>query len=144
MNTKYRSVPYDQIEVGLSDFLDLTVTDQTVHDFAHLVGDFNPVHLDEEYAAKSFFRRRVAHGMLAAGLVSAVLGSRLPGPGAIYLSQEIEFKHPVYIGDTLTAKVQVLEKQDRHKKIKLRTWVENQAGQIVLDGSAMVLVRSRG
>jgi len=137
----YRSLAYDQIAPGDTDSLDLLITDESVRDFARLVGDSNPVHLDEEFAAKSFFRRRVAHGMLAAGLISAVLGTRLPGPGAIYLTQELEFKRPVFIGDTLTAKVEVLEKHDRHKKIKLRTWVENQDGQIILDGSATVLVR---
>lgn len=132
---------YDQIDIGQESSLSLHVTPEMVEQYAHLVGDTNPVHLDVEYAAKSFFKKRVAHGMLAGGLISAVLGTRLPGPGAIYLSQEFEFKRPVDIDETITAKVQVVEKFDRHKKVKLRTWVENQAGQVVLDGSALVLVR---
>lgn len=132
---------YDQIDIGRESSLSLTLSADTVESYAHLVGDTNPVHLDAEYAAKSFFKKRVAHGMLAGGLISAVLGTRLPGPGAIYLSQEMEFKRPIDIDETITAKVQVTEKQDRHKKIKLRTWVENKAGQVVLDGSALVLVR---
>ncbi len=136
-----RQIPYDQIEIGAAESLSLTVSAETVEQYARLVGDCNPVHLDEEFAAKSFFRKRVAHGMLAAGLVSAVLGTRLPGPGAIYLGQEIEFKRPVYLGDTITARAQVVEKEDKHKKVRLHTWVENQAGQVVLDGHASVLVR---
>ena len=121
--------------------MSLALSAEIVEQYAHLVGDTNPVHLDAEYAAKSFFKKRVAHGLLAGGLISAILGTKLPGPGAIYLSQEFEFKRPVDINETITAKVQVTEKLDRHKKVKLRTWVENQAGQVVLDGSALVLVR---
>lgn len=137
----FRQLTYDQISIGDQAELSLTAQAETVEAYANLVGDTNPVHLDEEFAAKSLFRRRIAHGMLAAGLASAVLGTRLPGPGAIYLSQELEFKRPVYLGETITAKVQVVEKYDKHKKVKLRTWVDNEAGQTVLDGFAVVLVR---
>lgn len=132
---------YEQIEIGREESLSLALSAETVEQYARLVGDDNPVHLDAEYAAKSFFKKRVAHGLLAGGLISAVLGTRLPGPGAIYLSQELEFKRPIDIDETITAKVRVTEKHDRHRKIKLRTWVENRAGQIVIDGSALVLVR---
>lgn len=132
---------YDNLHLGAEESLSLTVTDGTVREYAALVGDANPVHLDDAYAAKSFFKKRIAHGMLAGGLISAVLGTKMPGPGAIYLSQNFEFKHPVNIGETITARVKVMEKHDRHKKIEFRTWVENPAGQVVLDGTAMVLVR---
>jgi 3-hydroxybutyryl-CoA dehydratase len=132
---------YTRIEVGAEASLSLLASAKVVEDYARLVGDLNPVHLDDEYAASSFFKKRVAHGMLAAGLVSAVLGTCLPGPGAIYLNQNLDFKRPVYIGDAITAWVRVLEKDDRHGKIKLRTWVENQAGQTVMDGSALILLR---
>lgn len=137
----FQQLTYDQISIGDQAELSLTARAETVEAYANLIGDTNPVHLDEEFAAKSLFRRRIAHGMLAAGLASAVLGTRLPGPGAIYLSQELEFKRPVYVGETITAKVQVVEKYDKHKKVKLRTWVENEAEQTVLDGFALVLVR---
>lgn len=132
---------YDQINVGDTASLDLLVTKETVENYAALIGDTNPVHLDEEYAAKSFFRKRVAHGMIAAGLISAVLGTRLPGPGAIYLGQTLDFKRPVNLGERITAKVEVAEKFDKHKKVILRTWVENDAGETVLEGQAQVLVR---
>lgn len=137
----FQQLTYDEIAVGSAEQLSLTVSSEMVETYAHLVGDLNPVHLDEEFAAKSLFRRRIAHGMLPAGLISAILGTRLPGPGAIYLRQDLEFKRPVYLEETITAKVEVIEKSDKHKKVKLHTWVENQAGQTVLDGFAEVLVR---
>ena len=138
MNKPYT---YEDLNPGAEESLSLKLSDQAVRQYAALVGDTNPVHLDDEYAAKSFFKKRVAHGLLAGGLVSAVLGTRLPGPGAIYLSQNFEFKRPMYIGETITARVRVMEKHDRHKKVELRTWVENPAAQVVLDGLAVVLVR---
>ncbi|UQZ89062.1 enoyl-CoA hydratase [Deltaproteobacteria bacterium Smac51] len=138
MNKTYS---YDELNVGAEESLSLEITDAVVRQYADLIGDTNPVHLDDEYAAKSFFKKRIAHGMLAGGLISAILGTRMPGPGSIYLSQNFEFKRPVNIGETITAKVKVMEKHDRHKKVEFRTWVENPAGQVVLDGTAVVLVR---
>jgi len=132
---------YIEIKVGDTAALSLVADDETVSHYARLTGDLNPVHLDEDYAARSFFKKRVAHGLLAAGLISAVLGTRLPGPGTIYLRQELDFKGPVFLGETITARAQVLEKFDRQEKIKLRTWVENQDGRLVLDGSALILFR---
>ena len=137
----YVKLTYEEIELGRESSLSLHVTAETVEQYARLIGDTNPVHLDPEYAAKSFFRKRIAHGMLAAGLVGAILGTKLPGPGAIYLNQNIEFKRPINIDETITAKVQVTEKHDKHKKLTLHTWVENQGGHLVLDGTALVLVR---
>jgi len=135
---------YGEINIGDLAALSLVATAETVAGYARLTGDLNPVHLDEDYAARAFFKRRVAHGLLAAGLIGAVLGTRLPGPGAVYLRQELDFKAPVFLGETITARAQVLEKFDRHEKIKLRTWVDNQEGRIVLDGSALVLFRPAG
>ncbi|MDR0881093.1 MAG: MaoC family dehydratase [Candidatus Adiutrix sp.] len=132
---------YDEFQIGQEAAQSLLISAEAVECYAQLVGDTNPVHLDEDYASRSFFRQRVAHGLLVAGPISAILGTRLPGPGTIYLSQSLEFKRPVTLGQTITARVKIAEKFDRHKKLKLRTWVENQAGQLVLDGSATVLVR---
>ncbi len=137
----FSKLTYDQIEIGASASRQMTLTPEIVARFCRLVGDENPVHFDEEYAAKSFFRKRIAHGMLSAGLVSGVIGSQLPGPGAIYLSQSLEFKRPVGVDETITARVEVVEKYDKHRKLKMRTWVENQAGQVVLDGWAVMLAR---
>ena len=135
---------YQAIEIGASAALDLTASAEAVALYARLTGDYNPVHMDEAFAAGSFFHRRVAHGLLAAGLISAVLGTRLPGPGTIYLRQELDFKGPVFLGETITARTEVLEKFDRQEKIKLRTWVENQDGRLILDGSALILFRPTG
>jgi len=136
-----RPLTYGEIKIGDTAALSLVAAAETVDDYARLTGDLNPVHLDEDYAASSFFKKRVAHGLLAAGLISAVLGTRLPGPGTIYLRQELDFKGPVFLGETITARALVLEKFDRLEKIKLRTWVENQDGRLVLDGSALILFR---
>ncbi|MCL2029698.1 MAG: MaoC family dehydratase [Deltaproteobacteria bacterium] len=132
---------YGLIKVGDAAALSLVASAGVVEHYARLTGDLNPVHVDEDYAARSLFKKRVAHGLLTAGLISAVLGTRLPGPGTIYLRQELDFKSPVFLGDTVTARVEVLEKFDRQEKIKLRTWAENQDSRLVMDGSALVLFR---
>jgi 3-hydroxybutyryl-CoA dehydratase len=132
---------YGEIKISDTASMSLIADPETVNQYARLTGDLNPVHMDEDYAARSFFKKRVVHGLLAAGLIGAVLGTRLPGPGTIYLRQELDFQSPVFLGDTITARVQVLEKFDRQEKIKLRTWVENQDGRLVLDGSALILFR---
>jgi 3-hydroxybutyryl-CoA dehydratase len=117
-----------------------TVTEADVTAFAGLIGDFNPIHVDAEYARRSRFGRRVAHGMFTAGLISAVLGNKLPGPGAIYLSQQIEFLAPVYIGDTVTAAVEVTAWRPEKRIITLKTDAHNQDGKQVVTGKAVLLV----
>jgi 3-hydroxybutyryl-CoA dehydratase len=117
-----------------------TVTEADVTTFAGLIGDFNPIHVDAEYARRTRFGRRVAHGMFTAGLISAVLGNRLPGPGSIYLSQQIEFLAPVFIGDTITATVEVTSWRPDKRIITLRTDCHNQEGTQVVTGQAVLLV----
>lgn len=108
--------------------------------FARVTGDTNPVHLDQAAAARSLFGRRVAHGMLSAGLISAVLGTRLPGPGSIYLGQELRFTRPVFPGDTVTATVEVLEVIPEKRRVRLRTVCVNDRGETVVEGEARVMV----
>ena len=132
---------YDELEVGSEESVSLALTPELVAAYANLVGDVNPVHVDEEFAAKSFFGKRVAHGLLVGSLVSTVIGTRLPGAGAVYINQSFEFKRPVDINDTITAWARVEEKMDQHRKVRLRTWVTNQAGKTVLEGWGEVLVR---
>ena len=98
-------------DLSIGDFAEMTatVTDETIRKFAEVSGDDNPIHLDEAYAATTQFGERIAHGMLSAGFISAVLGMRLPGPGSVYLSQTLRFTKPVRIGDTVTARVEVVE-----------------------------------
>jgi 3-hydroxybutyryl-CoA dehydratase len=117
-----------------------TVTEADVTTFAGLIGDFNPLHVDAEYARRSRFGRRVAHGMFSGGLISAVLGNKLPGPGSIYLSQQIEFLAPVYIGDTITAMVEITSWRPEKRIITLKTDAYNQDEVQVVAGKAVLLV----
>jgi len=115
-----------------------TISESDVYLYAGVTGDLNPAHINEEYARETFFKTRIAHGMLAAGLISAVLGMRLPGPGSIYVRQEINFLAPVRIGDTVTARVEVIEIMSEKKQLRLRTTCSTQDGTLVLDGEAIV------
>ena len=127
------------IHEGAEASLTRQITDADVHAFAALTGDANPVHLNDEYAASSRFGRRIAHGMLAAGHISAVLGMRLPGPGAIFLGQTLSFKAPVFPGDTITTRVLVTRVRTDKPIVTLQTTCMNQAGQVVLEGEATLL-----
>jgi len=117
-----------------------TITETDVVLYAGLTGDFNPVHVDERAAARSLFKRRVAHGLLTAGLISTVLGTKLPGPGSIYLGQELHFTRPVFIGDTVTAEVEVVEVIAEKRRVRLRTVCTNDRGETVVEGEALVMV----
>jgi 3-hydroxybutyryl-CoA dehydratase len=136
MATLFR--PYDSIKVGDKATASKTITDADVMLFAGLSGDVNPVHLDEEFAKKSIFGKRVAHGMLSAGLISAAIGTDLPGINSIYLGQDLKFLAPVFIGDTVTAEVEVVAKRDDKKIVTLKTTVRNQRGENVIEGQAVV------
>ena len=129
---------YEDIKVGDEASLTRTITEAHIVNYAGLTGDWNPVHADAEYAAQSMFGERIAHGMLVAGLISAVLGTQLPGPNSIYLGQDLNFVAPVKIGDTVKVVVTVTDKRDEKRIIKLRTTAYNQRGEMVIDGSAVV------
>ena len=116
------------------------ITDEMIHSFAELTGDTNPVHLDDVYAASTRFGRRIAHGMIPAGLISAALANDLPGPGTVYLSQTLQFKAPVYPGDTITTTVEVKTVRPDKPIATLVTICTNQEQKIVLEGEAVVLV----
>ncbi len=124
------------LEVGARAEIRRTVTDADIRSFAEATGDTNPVHLDEAYAKGTVFGGRIAHGLLTAGLVSAVLANRLPGPGTVYLSQTLEFKAPVRPGDTVTAEVEVLEVTGRRARLATRCRLAD--GTVVLTGEAVV------
>lgn len=128
----------DELKVGDRAEFSKTVSESDVYLYAGVTGDFNPAHINEPYAEKTFFKTRIAHGMLAAGFISAILGTRLPGPGTVYIEQTLNFKAPVHIGDTITASVEVSEIATDKNRIRLKTACENQNGVIVLDGVAMV------
>jgi 3-hydroxybutyryl-CoA dehydratase len=109
--------------------------------FADLVGDHNPVHLDEAFAATTRFGHRIAHGMLVAGLISSAIATDLPGPGIVYLSQSLRFKAPVYLGDTITVHIQVVKRREDKPIVTLATVCTNQEGTTVIEGEAVVLVQ---
>lgn len=121
-----------------------TITDEDVRLFAQASGDTNSIHLDEEYAAQTPFKRRIAHGMLTASLISAILGNDLPGMGTIYLGQDVKFKAPVFIGDTVTAVVEVIKYREDKRIATFRTTVTNQDGVLVIEGEAVVIAPAAG
>ena len=127
-----------ELEAGDSAGYTKTVSESDIYLYAGITGDFNPAHINEEYAKKTFFKTRVAHGMLTAGFVSALIGTRLPGPGSIYIRQDLHFLAPVHIGDTITAKVEVIEIHIEKNRVKLKTTCVNQDGTTVLEGEALV------
>ena len=130
----------DEIEVGQSASYGKTISEADVYLFAGISGDNNPVHVNEVFAAGSRFKKRIAHGMLTAGLISAVLGTRLPGPGAIYAKQELKFLAPVFINDTITAICTVKEKIPEKNRVVMDCVVKNQEGVPVVAGEAVLVV----
>ncbi|MBI5604460.1 MAG: MaoC family dehydratase [Deltaproteobacteria bacterium] len=127
----------NEIKIGDVAEFTKTVSESDIYLFAGVTGDFNPAHINEVYAGKTFFKTRIAHGMLLAGFISAVLGCQLPGPGGIYISQELNFLAPVRIGDSITARAEVLEIMLEKNRVRLRTSCTNQDGTLVLDGEAV-------
>jgi acyl dehydratase len=130
---------FDELTVGQTATYTRTVTDRDVQLFAAVSGDVNPVHLDAAFAATTQFKERIAHGMYTAGLISAAIAMELPGPGSIYLGQNLRFERPVKIGDTITVELKVTEKLAEKKFVQLETIARNQHGKTVLSGSATVL-----
>lgn len=128
----------NELAVGQTASFSKTVTESDIYLFAGITGDINPAHVNEAYASKTFFKGRIAHGMLSAGFISAVLGMQLPGPGTIYLEQSLRFLAPVRPGDTVTATVEVLELNPDKNVACLRTVCTNQNGKQVVDGQAKV------
>ncbi len=132
------NTPYDLLEIGQKATQQKTIAEQDVLLFAALSGDRNPVHLDAEYAARTLFKERIAHGMLTGALISAAIACELPGPGSIYLGQKLEFTRPVKLGDTLTIELEILEKLPK-LRVRIATRVFNQKGEQLVDGEAEVL-----
>src|SRR5689334_20274645 len=132
---------FEDLSVGMTETLHKTIDASDVVGFAAVTGDRNPIHLSEHFAAKTPFGTRIAHGLYTASLISAVLGTRLPGPGAIYISQTLNFRAPVKIGDTVEVVVSVAELMPEKNRARL-TCACSVAGEVVLDGEAWVKVPS--
>ena len=136
--TQVSNIPYDALEVGQKASISKTVEERDVQLFAAVSGDNNPVHLDAAFAAETLFKERIAHGMFSGALISAAIACELPGPGTIYLGQQLRFTRPVKLGDTLTVELEVLEKLPKGR-VRLATRVFNQNAEQVVDGEAEVL-----
>ena len=134
-----KGITINEMKIGDSASFTKTVTDTDVYMFAGITGDFNPAHVNQVEAEKGMFGKRIAHGMLSAGFISAVLGTMLPGPGTIYMGQELKFTAPVAIGDTITATVTVAEMIIEKNRVILDTVCTNQNGEIVIKGKATVM-----
>lgn len=130
---------YDELQIGDSASFTKTLSETDIYLFAGVTGDLNPAHVNAVSAAEGMFKQRIAHGMLTASFISTVLAMHLPGPGTIYLGQEVQFRGPVFIGDTVTARVECIEKLDQRKWAKFKTTVTNQDGKLVVDGTATVI-----
>ena len=128
----------DELKVGDTAKFAKTIAESDVYLFAGVTGDLNPAHVNEDYAKDTYFKTRIAHGMLSASFISTVIGTMLPGPGTIYMRQEVSFLAPVKIGDTVTAIVEVAEIIAEKKKVRLKTYCINQANKTVVDGEAIV------
>ena len=128
----------ETLTVGEQATFTKTISESDVYLYAGITGDLNPAHINEPYAADTFFKTRIAHGMLPTGFISAVIGTRLPGPGTIYVSQTLHFKAPVLFGDTITASAEVTHIDAEKNRVKLATACTNQNGVTVLTGEALV------
>lgn len=131
--------PYAEIQIGEKATFSKTITEADINNFAGITGDFNPIHVNQEFASKTMFKKRIAHGMLTGAFISTVLGTTLPGMNTIYVSQEFKFVAPAFIGDTLTATCEVIDKRDDKNFITMKTTVTNQNGKEVVIGEARVM-----
>ena len=128
----------NELKVGDVAEFSKTVSESDIYLYAGLTGDFNPAHINEDYAKQTFFKTRIAHGMLSAGFISTVIGNKLPGTGTIYVTQNLEFLAPVRIGDTITARVEIVDIINKKNRACLKTTCFNQEGTRVMDGEAVV------
>lgn len=138
----HSNITYDELQIGSYASLIRTLTKRDIIDFACATQDINPVHLCNEFAAQTRFGKIIGHGMWTGAMLSALLGCQLPGPGTIYLTQTLKFFHPVFLGDTITATVRVISKNNSGKRVTLETYCVNQSGTLVVSGEALVIAPS--
>jgi 3-hydroxybutyryl-CoA dehydratase len=130
---------FEDFFVGQSFSTRRRITAEMVDSFANLTGDRNPVHTDEEFARKSRFGRRIAHGMLSVGIISAILGNEFPGPGSIYMKQEVRFLKPIFLEEEVLITIEILEIKVEKKRLSVRTTVEKNNREMAVDGEALLL-----
>ena len=141
MDDELSEYTFDEIEIGLTKQFQITITESMVNNFAKLTGDFSPIHMDEDYASTTTFQKRVVHGMLLASFLSKIDGMYLPGKHALYFSQSLDFRHPCFLGDTITISSVVIDKSSSTKILKIESKITNQDGKILLSGIGRVIVR---
>jgi 3-hydroxybutyryl-CoA dehydratase len=127
-----------EIQLGDTAEFSKTISESDIYLFAGITGDLNPAHINEAYAKNTFFKGRIAHGMLLAGFISNVIGMKLPGPGTIYIKQDLAFKGPARIGDTITARVEVTDINLENNRVKLKTICLNENDNVLVDGEALI------
>lgn len=138
--TMINQVKWEDLQVGDTGIVTKTITEADVVNFAGIIGDFNPIHVSIAYAETTQFKQRLAHGMLTASFISTVIGNCLPGMNALYLSQNIKFIKPVYIGDTIKAKGEIIKLIPEKRRMVIKTTVENQRGELVVNGEAEAML----
>ena len=141
MDEKIVEYYFNEIKIGLKRNFQVTITESMLNDFAKLSGDFSPLHMDQEYAASTSFKKRVVHGMLLASFFSRIDGMYLPGKHALYFSQSLNFVNPCFVGEKITVEGEVIDKSIATKIIKLKTRVTNEQGKVLVHGESRVLVR---
>jgi 3-hydroxybutyryl-CoA dehydratase len=137
---EYEVRGFSDYKVGDSAWASRTIAEADLINFAGISGDFNPIHTDEEFAKETIFKGRIAHGFFTASLISSVLGNQIPGPGGIYVRQDLRFLAPVRVGDTITTRLELIEKREEKKRIILETVCTNQDGKDVLVGEAEMFI----
>ena len=141
MNEKLSEYTLDEIKVGLKKKFQVTITESMLKDFAKLSGDYNPLHMNEEYASSTSFKKRVCSGMFLSSFFSRLVGMYLPGKHALYISQSSNFINPCFIDEKITVEGEVLDKSLATKFIKLKTTITNESGKTIIDGNAVVIIR---
>ena len=139
----YQLTTFKDLHVGQKASLTKTITEEDLAHFIAITGDTNPLHVDDSFAEKTFFRQRIVHGMLSASLFSTLVGMHIPGVGAIYKKQTLEFLSPVFIGDTLRAWFEIMEIDKDAEEILIKSWIENQDGRIVIQGKTLTSLLRR-
>ena len=132
---------FDEIEIGLNYNFEIIITKKLIEDFAKISGDFNPLHMDEHYAKKSKFGRRVCHGMLLSSFFSKLIGMYLPGKNSLYFSQNLNFMEPCFMDDKIFVRGEVVDKSESTRMIKIKTTIKNEEEKLLIEGIAQVLVR---
>ena len=142
-NARLHGYYFEDLEIGMDDAYAKTITDADVITFAGISGDTNPVHLNHEFASETMFEGQIAHGMLTASFISTVIGTKLPGPGCIYVAQNLRFKGPVKVGDTVIAKAEITELIPEKKRALFKTQCFV-GDTVVIEGEAQIMVPTRG